>query len=109
MTERITVSPDAEKDALSNGRIMTRQRAREIKRLNVDQLNAWAVHIYGEGFRHGCDAVQDALEEQTDVEAEDDVTEVSVGWEEVLEVIGKVKGIGPKTLAAIDEKLRSEF
>ena len=31
------------------------------------------------------------------------------GWEEVLEVIGKVRGIGPKTLAAIDEKLRSEY
>lgn len=107
--DRIRVSPDAEKLALADGRILTREAARKVKRMTTDELNVWAVHIYGEGFRSGCDAVQDALEEQADVETEDDVTEVSVGWEDVLEVIGKVRGIGPKTLAAIDQRLREAY
>ena len=106
---RITVSPTAEADALKDGRILTRESARRVKRMTTDELNVWAVHIYGEGFRSGCDAVQDALEQEADVEAEDDVTEVSVGWEEVLEVIGKVRGIGPKTLAEIDKALKEKY
>ena len=107
--DRIKVSDTAEADALANGRLLTREAARAVKRLSVDELNAWAVHIYGEGFRHGCDAVQDALSEEAEIEAEDDVTEVSVGWEEVLEVIGKVRGIGPKTLAEIDKALKEKY
>jgi hypothetical protein len=105
----IRVSPDAESEVLKDGRILTREKARAVKRMSVDELNAWAVSIYGSGFRNGVDAVQDALEEQADVEAEDDVTEVSVGWEEVLEVIGKVRGIGPKTLAEIDKALKEKY
>lgn len=107
--DRITVSPHAEADALKDGRILTREAARRVKRMTTDELNVWAVHIFGEGFRSGCDAVQDELEQEADVEAEDDVTEVSVGWDEVLEVIGKVRGIGPKTLAEIDKALKEKY
>lgn len=99
---RISVSDEAEKAALAEGRLLTREKAREIKRMSVDEINRWAVGVYGAGFRNGLEAVQEAMEEEA-------AEEVSVEWEDVLEVIGRVKGIGPKMLAAIDEKLREEY
>lgn len=101
---RISVSDEAEKAALAEGRLLTREKAREIKRMSVDEINRWAVGVYGAGFRNGVEAVQEAMEEEA-AETE----EVSVEWEDVLEVIGRVKGIGPKMLKAIDEKLREEY
>ena len=85
---------------------VTREKRRSIQNMTREQLQRYLVHLYRAGFEAGADAIQKYLE-QTVEPAEEE--EVSVAWEDVLAVIAKVKGVGPKTLQAIDKKLREEY
>ena len=102
------VSPDAEELALKDLNV-TREKRRRIQAMTKDELQRYLVHLYRGGFEDGVNAVQERLADEADIEPEDDVTEVQVGWEDVLKVIGEVKGVGPKTLAAIDQKLKEAY
>ena len=98
-------------EAVAAGLIITREKRREIQRMSREELQHWVAVVYKIAFEDGADAVQQMLEQRYE-EAEAEAMpfeEVIVGWEDVLTVIGKVKGIGPKLLAEIDRKLKEEF
>lgn len=97
---------DAGVEAIIEDLRVTREKRRSIQNMTRDQLQRYLVTLYRAGFEAGADAIQKYLE-QTVEPAEEE--EVSVAWEDVLAVIAKVKGVGPKTLQAIDKKLREEY
>ena len=97
---------DAGVEAIIEDLRVTREKRRSIQNMTRDQLQRYLVTLYRAGFEAGADAIQKYLE-QTVEPAEEE--EVSVAWEDVLAVIAKVKGVGPKTPQAIDKKLREEY
>ena len=102
------VSPEAEELALKDLNV-TREKRRRIQAMTKDELQRYLVHLYRGGFEDGVNTVQEKLAEEADIEPEDDVTEIQVSWEDVLAVIGQVRGIGPKTLAEIDKALKEKY
>lgn len=83
---------------------MNREKRREIQKLTTEELKRYLVRIYRLGFEDGADACEQAAK----MEAEQ-TEEVKADWDDVLRVIAEVKGIGPKILGAIDEKMREAF
>ena len=102
------VSDEAVQTVL-DGLVINRIKRRAIQSMSREDLQRYVVHLYRQGFEDGAEAVQNKLSEKADVEPEDDTEEISVAWDDVLAVIGEVKGIGPKMLAAIDSKLREAY
>ena len=102
---------DAAVEAIIEDLRVTREKRRSIQNMTREQLQRYLVYLYRQGFEAGADAIQKYLEEQREqAEAEAmPFEEVKLDWEDVLAVIAKVKGIGPKTLQAIDNKLKEEF
>lgn len=88
-----------------------REKRRSIQNMNRDELQRYLVAIFREGFDAGADAIQKHLEiihEQAEDEALP-FEEVQVAWDDVLNVIAQVKGIGPKMLEKIDSKLKETY
>lgn len=102
------VSDQAIEEILSSF-LMSRGQYRRIKNLSRKEFQRYQVNLYREGFEDGAEAIQKYLEQKADISPEDDTEEVSIGWEDVLAVIGEVKGIGPKLLSAIDGKLKEVY
>ena len=99
---------DAAVEAIVSDLRVTREKRRDIQHMTREQLQRYLVTLYRAGFEAGADAIQRhlaALSHADDESAE----EVSVSWEDVLNVIADVKGIGPKMLKKIDEKLRETY
>lgn len=86
---------------------VTREKRRAIQKMSREELQRYLVGIFRAGFNNGADAIQRHL--ATKAEEEEETEEVSIGWEDVLEVIATVKGIGPKTIRAIDERLKETY
>lgn len=99
---------DAAVEAIVSELRVTREKRRDIQHMTRDQLQRYLVHLYRAGFEAGADAIQKHLAALSHAEDEG-VEEVTVGWEDVLNVIADVKGIGPKLLGEIDRKLREEY
>ena len=97
---------DAAVEAIVSELRVTREKRRDIQHMTRDQLQRYLVYLYRAGFEAGADAIQKHL---ATLNQEDDAEEVSVSWEDVLNVIADVKGIGPKLLGEIDRKLREEY
>ena len=98
-------------EAEAAGLIITREKRREGHRRSREELQHWVAVVYKIAFEDGADAVQQMLEQRY-AEAEEEAMpfeEVTVDWDDVLAVISKVKGIGPKLLQEIDRKLREEY
>ena len=91
---------------------VNRAKRREIQSMSKEDLQHYLVNLYLAGFEDGAAAIEKRLkkkaEEKVKQEAEE-AEEVSIGWEDVLEVISTVKGIGPKMLEAIDAKLKEAY
>ena len=95
-------------EAVAAGVLVTRERRREIQHMTREQLQRYLVYLYRAGFEAGADAIQKHLVALSHADDEN-VDEVSVSWDDVLGVIADVKGIGPKMLQKIDEKLRETY
>lgn len=92
------VSEEAFESVLHGG-LLTREQYRKIKNYNRQQMERWTASIY----KTGLEDMAKALEEKVEQEAED---ESKADWEDVLRIIGEVKGIGAKRLEEIDRKVR---
>lgn len=92
------VSDEAFESVLHGG-LLTREQYRKIKSYSRQQMERWAASIY----KTGLEDMAKALEEKVEQEAED---ESKADWEDVLRIIGEVKGIGAKRLEEIDRKVR---
>lgn len=101
------VSEKAVQEAIE-GIVVNREKRRDIQRMTAREMTAYLVRLYRAGFEDGADAIQKHLEERV---PEDEIPfdEVKIGWEDVLEVISEVRGIGAKTIRKIDEKLREVY
>lgn len=89
--------------------VITREKRRRIQGMNAKELGAYIVDIYRQGFEAGAEAIEKAMQQEAesrhaDPEAEYD--EIKADWEDVLRIIGEVKGIGPKLTEAIDRKMK---
>ena len=88
---------------------LTREKWRRLKNASKEDMLRYILVVYKEGFQAGCDAVTDRIKAEH-VEAFDpDTEEVQIDWQDILDLIGEVKGIGPKLKTAIDEKLREVY
>lgn len=104
------VSENAVQEAI-DGIIVNREKRREIQRMTAREMTEYLVRLYRHGFEDGADAIQHYLEEtRSQAEAEAmPFEEVTLEWDDVLAVIAKVRGIGAKTIAKIDQKLREVY
>ena len=84
--------------AVKENLVVSREKRRRIQTMSKDELQGYLVALYREGFEDGANA---ALHGMDDVDL--------VEWDTILEVIGKVKGVGPALLQRIDEAVRGEF
>ena len=99
---------DAAVEAIVSDLRVTREKRRDIQHMTREQLQRYLVYLYRAGFEAGADAIQKHLAALSHADDEG-VEEVSVSWDDVLFVIADVKGIGPKMLQKIDEKLRETY
>ena len=108
--ERITVSDSAVDNALNSGELnLSREKWRKLKNFSREDFLRYIVSIYRDGFQAGCDAITEKIKADR-VEAYDPETEeVQIDWQDILDLIGEVKGIGPKLKAAIDEKMKEVY
>lgn len=89
---------------------INRDKRRAIQGMSRAELQRYIVNIYRRGFEDGAEAVQKRLETEKDFRQIGRETEVvTVEWSDVLEAIAEIKGIGPKMLQEIDEKLREKY
>lgn len=119
--ERLIVSDKAEEEVLKSNMLnMTREKRRAIKNFSTEELQRYLVRIYRYGFQDGCDAVYNRIGKEAEENPmagtvfkssgkEENVEEIQIDWNDILDLIREVKGIGPKTIAAIDEKLKEVY
>lgn len=81
--------------------VVNREKRRQIQKMTTEDLKRYLVRIYRMGFEDGADACEQAARNEAE-----ETEEVKVDWDDVLRVIGEVKGIGPKMLDAIDQKMK---
>ena len=106
--QRVFVSDSAAEQVVKELK-MSREKRRAIQSFSTEQLQRYVVDIYRQGFQAGCDAITNRIKAEH-VEAYDPETEeVQIDWEDILALISEVKGVGPKTLSAIDQKLKEAF
>ena len=69
------------------------------------------INLYKAAFEDGIKEIERRFDIKFVEAAEDDLpfAEITVEWEEVLETIAEVKGVGPKILANIDKKLKEKY
>ena len=110
--ERLIVTDEAEETVIKSNMLnMTREKRRAIKNFSTEELQRYLVRIYRYGFQDGCDAVYDKISKEAEENPtkDEDVEEVQIDWNDILDLIREVKGVGPKTIAAIDEKLKEVY
>lgn len=108
--ERLIVSSNAVDNALQSGGLnLSREKWRRLKSFSRDDFLRYIVEIYKEGFQAGCDAVTDRIKVEHVESYDPETEEVQIDWQDILDLIGEVKGIGPKLKTAIDEKLREVY
>ena len=111
MEQRVTVSDKAFEEAVSGG-LLTREKHRAIKQFSRKEMERYIASIYKSGFEDGCGAIYKAVQDEAAAKhsnPEDEYEEVKADWEDVLRLIGEVKGTTPELLADIDRKLRDAF
>lgn len=96
------VSDEAFAEA-TKGQLLSREQYRRIKSMSRRELEIMIANVYRNGFDDCAEAMQKKAEEAAEAE---ETEEVKADWDDVLRVIGEVKGIGPKMLDAIDQKMK---
>lgn len=104
--ERLRLSDDAVDRVLAEGFLFNRQKHREIQKMDRKTLERYLANVYKNGFVDGLETVQNRLQAEV---CDSNKEEVSVPWEDILHLIGEIKGIGPAKLKAIDQKLREVY
>lgn len=79
--------------------VISREQRRSIQKMSASEMTTYLIGIYRSGFEDGAEAMFQQSQEN----------EVKADWEDVLRIIGEVKGIGQKRLADIDKKMREVF
>ena len=108
MVER-AVSDEAFESVLKDGGLINREKHRAIQRFDRRQMERYIASIYRSGFEDGCNAVQKAVADEAAAKhtnPEDEYEEVKADWDDVLRIIGSVKGMSGEMLKSIDERLR---
>lgn len=107
----MTVSDAAFEEAVSGG-LLTREKHRSIKQFDRRTMERYIASIYRSGFEDGAEAVENAIRMEAAAKhtnPDDEYEEVKADWEDVLRIIGEVKGMTPKLLQDIDTKLKECF
>ena len=118
--DKFVVTDSAVELVLQDGLKISREKRRAIKNFSPEELQRYIVNIYRNGFQDGCDAVISKINQEAEQnpmagsvfkQNEDDgeVEEVQIAWEDILNIIREVKGIGPKLLNDIDKKLKETY
>lgn len=100
------VSDEAVEAVLSELRI-NREKRRRIQSMSREELQRYVTNLYKIGIEDGTEACYKALMRER--ERAEESEEVAVDWEDVLNVIAQVKGVGANLITAIDSKLREVF
>lgn len=79
--------------------VISREQRRTIQKMNASEMTTYLVGVYRSGFEDGAEAMYQQSQED----------EVKEDWEDVLSLIGEVKGVGAKLLRAIDEHVREKM
>lgn len=79
--------------------VISREQRRTIQKMNASEMMTYLVGVYRSGFEDGAEAMYQQSQED----------EVKADWEDVLSLIGEVKGVGAKLLRAIDEHVREKM
>ena len=82
--------------------VISREQRSSIQKMNSSEMTTYLVGVYRSGFEDGAEA----MFQQSQAEVSD---EVKRDWEDVLAMIGEVKGVGPKLLSTIDEYVRRKM
>ena len=111
MEQRVKVSEEAFEAAV-NGGLLTREKHRAIKQFSRQEMERYIASIYRDGYEDGCNAIYSAV--QTEAAAklsspDDEYEEIKADWEDVLRLIGEVKGTTPELLREIDRKMKEAF
>ena len=86
---------------------ITREKRRQIQMLSRQDLQRYLIRLYKLGYEDGINAVEGRLGTERDIRQKEDAEEeVKVDWDDVLKLIGEVRGIGKKLTEAIDKKLK---
>ena len=107
----MTVSNEAFESAVSGG-LLSREKYRGIKGFDRRQMERYIASIYRSGFEDGASACEEALRKEASAKhtnPDDEYEEVKADWEDVLRIIGEVKGMTPKMLSDIDRRLKECF
>ena len=92
--------------------ILSRERHRAVKKFDRKQMERYIASIYRSGFEDGAEACEKAIRGEAAAKhanPDDEYEEVKADWEDVLRVIGEVKGMTPKLLEDIDTRLKECF
>ena len=111
MEQRVKVSEAAFEEAVRGG-LLTREKHRTIKGFSRQEMERYIASIYRDGFEDGCNAIYKAVADEAAAKhsnPDDEYEEVKADWEDVLRLIGEVKGTTPELLRDIDRKLREAF
>lgn len=83
--------------------VISREKRRSIQKMSASELTTYLVSVYRGGFEDGAEAMAQQMEMTGQLQ---DPDEVKKDWEDVLTLIGEVKGVGAKLLKAIDEHVK---
>lgn len=111
MMDRVKVSEEAFEAAVAGG-LLTREKHRTIKCFSRQEMERYIASIYRDGFEDGCNAIYTAVADEAAAKhsnPDDEYEEIKADWEDVLRLIGEVKGTTPELLRDIDRKLREAF
>ena len=94
-------------EAVLKDLVVSREKRRRIQAMSRDELQRYLTNLYKIGVEDGAGACYRALKkEQAKAES---VDEVAVDWDDVLNVIAQVQGVGANLVSAIDNKLREVY
>lgn len=86
-------------DIVLSESLLSREKFRALKSFDKKQMERYITNIYKSGFEDGYELAENQVFSD----------EVKVDWEDVLQVIASIPGIGKKTLQKIDAVARERF
>lgn len=98
-------------ESIRNGDMVTsRSVYKAIKAFDHQKMDIFLTDVCLNGYKDGVAEAEKALSQHcSEKQADGDIEEVQMDFSEVLEVIGKVKGIGEKRLKEIEKKCLEAF
>lgn len=109
MSNGYKISDETLEKVLADGGLINREKHRAIQKFDRRQLERYIASIYRSGYEDGITAVQEAMKKEAAAKhtnPEDEYEEVKADWDDVLRIIGSVKGMSGEMLKSIDARLR---